>query len=123
MSKRAYIHAFYFFVLLVKSFMPGLVFCRKKLKNLCYTCYLFILFLHSAQHNFVNLRSRNFAQIRESLRREKLYIDRFAKVYSIFSPNLLAALDNALILVSWLKKSRRQCSTKTRSPIAIENEA
>ena len=62
----------------------------------------------------------NFAQIHESLRREKFYIDRFAKVYareifSFFSPNLLAALDNALILLSWRKKSRRQCNTKTSS--------
>ena len=64
----------------------------------------------------------NFAQIRESLRREKFYIDQFAKVYArkifqffFFSPNLLAALDNALILVSWRKKSPRQCNTKTRS--------
>ena len=32
-----------------------------------------------------------------------------------FSPNLLVALDNALILVSSRKKSRRQCNTKTRS--------
>ena len=31
------------------------------------------------------------------------------------SPNLLAALDNALVLDSWRKKSRRQCNTKTRS--------
>ena len=64
----------------------------------------------------------NFAQIRESLRREKFYIDRFAKVYAseifeyfLFSPNLLAALDIALILVYWRKKSRRQCNMKTRS--------
>ena len=35
--------------------------------------------------------------------------------FFFFSPNLLAALDNALILVSWRKKSRRQCNTKTRS--------
>ena len=27
----------------------------------------------------------------------------------------MASLDNALILVSWRKKSRRQCNTKTRS--------
>ena len=61
----------------------------------------------------------NFVQIRESLRREKFYIDRFAKVYAreifqFFSPNLLAvitpALDNALILDSWRKKCRRRGS-------------
>ena len=65
----------------------------------------------------------NFAQIRESLRRLKFYIDRFAKVYAreifqfflFFSLNLLTALDNALILVSWSKNSRCQCNTKTRS--------
>ena len=56
------------------------------------------------------------------VRREKFYIDRFAKVYGreifnffFFSPNLLAALDNSLILVSWRKKSRPQCNTKMRS--------
>ena len=48
-------------------------------------------------------------KIRESLRREKFYRP------IIFSPNLLAGLYNALILVSWRKKSRRQCNTKTRS--------
>ena len=35
--------------------------------------------------------------------------------FFFFSPNLMAALDNALILVSCRKKSRRQCNTKTRS--------
>ena len=35
--------------------------------------------------------------------------------FFFFSPNLMAALDNALILVSWREKSRRQCNTKTRS--------
>ena len=58
----------------------------------------------------------NFPQIRESLRREKFYIDRFAKFFNFFffSPNLLAALDIALILVSWRKMSRHKCNTKTR---------
>ena len=44
----------------------------------------------------------NFAQIRESLRREKFYIDPFAKVYAreifqffLFFSKLMAALDNA----------------------------
>ena len=53
----------------------------------------------------------NFAQIRKSLRREKFYIDQSAKVYAckifqffLFFSKHLAALDNALILVSWRKK-------------------
>ena len=52
----------------------------------------------------------NFAliPIRESL------CTRNFSIFS-FSPNWLADLDNALILVSWFKKSRRQCNTKTRS--------
>ena len=54
----------------------------------------------------------NFVQIRESLRREKFYIDPFAKVYA---RNIFQFFFNALIFVSWRKKGRRQCNTKKRS--------
>ena len=46
--------------------------------------------------------------------RESLCTRNFS-IFFFFSPNLLASLGNALILVSWRNKSRRQCNTKTRS--------
>ena len=75
----------------------------------------YIVFARYSEKNYTlgaeTFASRNF---RESLRREKFYIDRFAKVYAceifkffFISPNLLTAFDNALILVSLRKKSRR----------------
>ena len=68
-------------------------------------------------------RSRNFRELKLSRKDAKNSIltdsRKFmhAKIFNFFffSPNMLAALDNALILVSWRKKSRRQCNTKTRS--------
>ena len=52
-----------------------------------------------------NKKKSNFMSIRESLRSKKFYFVRFAKVYAreifqffFFSPNLLAALDNPLII-------------------------
>ena len=74
-------------------------------------------------------RSRNFREFREFCPNSQKFKDAknsiltdsrkfmHAKFFNFFffSPNLLAALDNALILVSWCKKSRRQCNTKTRS--------
>ena len=81
-------------------------------------CYKSKAKLHTlGAETFANFA--NFVLIRESLRREKFYIYRFAKVYAreifqffLFSPNLLAvitlALHNALILTSWRKKGRRR---------------
>ena len=44
--------------------------------------YSLKMHIHINFNIYIYFRSRNFPQIRESLRREKFYIDRFAKVYA-----------------------------------------
>ena len=78
-------------------------------KNFC--CKLTTVLLLSRAETFAKVEDAKKSILTDS---RKFMHAKFFMFFLSFYPNLLASLDNALILVAWRKTCRGQCNTKTR---------